>query len=347
MTKYNFKIFKLHFKSPLHIGDKRPNEYGSSEKIVRSDTLYSALTAMQALIDFKLIPKNGKPGYFISSLFPFTTNQNHTIYFFPKLLKPFNLLSDSVDYSKKLKKIKWLDKKYFEYHLNNDPIKSFGHNNEDIKGELCTSANIDEKFMTSQVTQRVTISRIRTGADDDPTPFYMERLFFKNESGLYFLFKGNDLQLENIRSTLNLLCLEGLGTDRTIGNGFFDYTESELSLRVPDETPYFTNLSLMCPSNLAEWKIFLGMTHENDKIDTNVAFQLIKRGGWITSGKKKTFRKRSIYMLEECGIFKSKKTYLTAGKEAIDLTPEEDWIRQEIGHPIWRNGSSIILPVKL
>ena len=345
MAKKAFSIFKLEFQSPIHIGDRRPNDYGATESFVRSDTMMAAIMAVQAMIG-QSIPDDGRIGYSISSLYPYTTSQSQTVYFFPKILKPFNFSGDAVTFAKKLKKLEWLDLTYFEKQLNNIEIKEFGKDNDDLQGKFCTSFSIDEDFLSKQVSQRVTIPRLRN-SKNDPTPFYMERLYLKKGSGFFFLFSGTDQQRKEVANVLKVLGLEGLGTDRTVGNGTFISSEDEIKIEIPNESLYSTNLSLLCPATIQEWAEWLNIKDDWNTPNPNVAFQLIKRGGWITSTHRNTFRKRSVYMAQEGGIFHIPSKKGSAGNPAIDLTPEDEWVQNEIGHKIWRNGNSILLPVKI
>ena len=64
-----FKIYKLHFTSPLHIGDQHEDE-GISLKTIASDTLQAALMACLAKIGTS-IPETGELGFTLSSTFPY------------------------------------------------------------------------------------------------------------------------------------------------------------------------------------------------------------------------------------------------------------------------------------
>jgi CRISPR type III-A-associated RAMP protein Csm4 len=186
MESKTFNTYYLHFNSPLHIGDTRPQEYGNTELFIRSDTLYAAILASWAKVG-KPIPSDGNPGFHISSLFPFTTVQGEITHFFPKILKPFNF-KGTVDFAKKLKKLQWLDKDYFEYQINDASIENFGDQDQnDIQGIFCSKKQVGEVFKT-QVSQRVVIPRIREG-NEDPRPFYMERIFFQKKIWSLFPFQ--------------------------------------------------------------------------------------------------------------------------------------------------------------
>ena len=332
MPARSFITYRLSFSSPLHIGDIRPDDYGSTEPFIHSDTLHAAIIACWAKLG-EPIPDDGDPGYFISSLFPFTRAGEETLYFFPKLMKPLNIAKERITYAKKLKHLRWLDQHYFECQLNDNSVNGFGGNEEPhLRGIFASVREVGE-FITKQVSQRVVIPRQRD-EENDPRPFYMERLFFKENSGLYFLFEGSEAAAEKLEKALNLLQYEGLGTDRTIGNGAFTFEKSSLELNVPDKSGYSANLSLFCPEKKKQLESML--------ID-GAAYDFIKRGGWITTEGAQTYRKRAVYMFREGSVFFYSQPI--GGRAAIDLSPTEAFIQLE--HKVWRNGSSIFLPVKL
>lgn len=65
-----FKIYKLHFTTPLHLGDAR-DDYSISLRSISSDTMYAALTSCMAKLGKENDIKNGDLNCSISSLFPF------------------------------------------------------------------------------------------------------------------------------------------------------------------------------------------------------------------------------------------------------------------------------------
>ncbi|HMQ83998.1 MAG TPA: type III-A CRISPR-associated RAMP protein Csm4 [Saprospiraceae bacterium] len=334
MPNKNFTVYQLYFEGPLHIGDVRPDDYGNSEQFIRSDTMMAALTAMLGKRGMLSFDFNGLLPFQISSLFPFTTGEGGMpVYFFPKLMKRLPLTLEQPGLAKKMKKLKWLDKVYFEAQLGDIPLSGFGKNGDsDLQGDFCTAHPLGKDgFIQPQISQRVTIPRDRT-FEADPTPFYMERLMFQENSGLYFLADGEDLS--QIDAALDLLQYEGLGTDRSVGNGAFRYDKSTLSLRVPEGAKYSTNLSLFCPESAGQLSEMLA-----DK----ASYDFLKRGGWITTEGFQSYRKKAIYMFTEGSVFNGSTTH--AGRKAIDVTPNATFIG--LPHKIWRNGHSIFLPVKM
>ncbi|MEZ5040687.1 MAG: type III-A CRISPR-associated RAMP protein Csm4 [Saprospiraceae bacterium] len=337
MPKKRFRVYRLYFNTPLHIGDIRPDDYGNSESFIRSDTLLAAITAMLGQCGKIDQAFDGNFNFQISSLFPFTTIEDTVIYFFPKLSIPLPLKTkpgELISFAKKLKKLQWLDFDYFEAQLNQREFEVFGDKDQkDLQGKFCSSKKLPD-FITPQIAQRVTIPRDRSNGED-PTPFYMERLFFQSGSGLFFLAEGKDFGL--LEDGLELLQYEGLGTDRTIGNGGFKFEkeDEELELEIPSST-YCTNLSLFCPEDSAQLE---KMLHENATYDT------IKRGGWITTEGAQTLRKKAVYMFTEGSIFSGDAS--PKGRKVINLSPDAAFIEKKLPHSIYRCGHSIFLPVKL
>jgi CRISPR-associated protein Csm4 len=331
--KEKISIYKLHFTTPVHLGDAR-EDYGISMKTIYSDTMYAALTSCLAKIG-GIIPQGGDLGFAISSLFPFyqKDKKSETVYFLPKTYKHTAFKSESELSIKSLKKIQWIDLDFFNKLINDEPI--IIDSEKYIQGGYLTAKEIDKDFISSQVSPRVNVSR--TGKD--ALPFYMDRLYFKDYSGLYFLVKGTNNLLD---AAIEVLQHEGIGTDRHVGNGFFTFDKDEIEINCPDEqkTDYALSLSMFIPESEIQLKSILA--------GENVSYDFVRRGGWITTTPFNTYRKNVIYAFLQGSVFSLKLDSNVTVKGKIvnlkpDLTPQE----QEIDHPVWRNGKSIFIPVKL
>ena len=251
--KTKFKVYKLHFTTPLHIGDER-DDYSISLKTYQSDAMYAALTASLAKVG-KQIPDNGDLGFSISSLFPFYQKEEKSdpVYFFPKLLKQRLPDLKELNNAKKIKKVGWIDVSLFEKMIHGE--LQMGDNIVDnIQGDFLSTQKIDKDFISSQVAQRVTVSR---DFSKDAEPFYMDRVYFKDYSGLFFIADGNTELLEK---ALEVLKDEGIGTDRNIGNGFFTVSPGEIEINLP-ESDYVSNLSMFCPESEEQLKEMLDDKH--------------------------------------------------------------------------------------
>ncbi|MBR5972694.1 MAG: type III-A CRISPR-associated RAMP protein Csm4 [Paludibacteraceae bacterium] len=330
MSTHEFTVFKLHFTSPVHLGDMR-DDYGVSLKTIASDTLYAALISCLAKMG-KKIPENGDLGCTISSLFPFYQKDKGTnaVLFFPKPLKLTLPPSEkAIEERKKIKKVAWLDAKYFSRILNGEQLFK-DETIEKLDSEYLTDEVIDNHFVSSQVSARVSVSR---DGQEDAKPFYMDRVIFKDYSGLFFIVEGDTTLLE---SALKLLQTEGIGTDRNVGNGYFEFEESTVTIEIPNDAEFVMSLSSFVPESKEQLQAML----DSD----DIAYDFQRRGGWITTPPHNTLRKNVIHAFTAASVFKSScKGLETKGRVGVDLRP--DILSNE--HPIWRCGRALFIPIKV
>ena len=329
MSIKQFSIYKLHFTSPLHIGDSR-EDYGISQKTMNSDAMYAALTSCLAKMGY-CIPDNGDLGCTISSLFPFyqMDGQSSSVLFFPKPLGvDQSQLGGNVSDIKKLKKIAWRDLPHFEKAINGECLIDEGKQSQVIQGIYLTNDELDKDFVSSQVSQRVMVSRDHS---EDALPFYMDRIFFKDYSGLFFLAMGDTSLLDK---AMELLRTEGIGTDRNVGNGFFEYETEKIELRIPENASKSLSLSMFIPSSKEQLSIMLN--------SSDVAYDFQRRGGWITTPPHTTIRKNAIYAFGAGSVFAKLNDDIITEGSIVDLRPS----KVDINHPIWRCGRSIFIPTK-
>lgn len=332
MATKTFTTYRLHFTSPLHVGDSR-SDYGISLQTVNSDTLYAAITSCLAKTGHPM-PADGDLGCTLSSLFPFYQKDSATepVLFFPRPLRSAQPILKDVTQAKKVKKVAWLDQTFFERAIAGEVLFDQNKDVECIRGQYATRQNIPSPFISSQVSQRVTVSRdMSDDAKPFSKPFYMDKVFFSDYSGLYFICEGNT---ELIDQCLPLLQWEGLGTDRNVGNGFFRYEKSVLNLAIPDGCVRSMALSLFIPESREQW--------EQMTAGPNIAYDFQRRGGWITSPPDNTLRKNAIYGITAGSVFCSDNKGCFVAGRIVDLRPSIPTVQ----HPIWRCGRSIFIPVK-
>lgn len=332
--KENFDIIKMNFKSPLHLSKGKEDSYDSSNKSLHSDTLQSAIfvCAIEIFGD-DVANKDFFESYQVSSAFPFYEDE----FFFPKPQKDFNLFKRNKEETKDIKKIKkidYLSKFYFEQFLNGKEIIF-----EDNKAKATCYSDIlekesnDFKLFESETNQRVSIPRF---LDADSNLFYMDRIYFKENAGLYFILQvSEEKNKSKIMAALHHLSERGIGTDRNVGQGNFEIEESKITIDVPEKTTTYLNLSLFAPK-------------DEDSLPNlkESYYSLLKRGGWISNPKNQnhaSWRKKSIYMFGEGSVFESKDK--PKGK-IFDLKPKI-LENNENPHSIWRDGRGIFLPMKL
>ena len=342
MNSVKFKVYRLHFTAPLHISDQR-EDASVSQKTIHSDTLHAALISCRAKVGLR-VPEDGDIGCVISDLFPYYQQEvdREPVYFLPMPLQStLPQLADPAD-AKKVKKVQWVDTRLYSKLLQGE--KFFCGKRDDlshIKASYLTEAVLPKDasgstdFVKSEVMQRVKIED-RTGKEP-AMPYYVDRISFKDYSGLYFLALGDTTLLDE---ALPILEMEGIGTDRYVGYGFFKVIKDEagMIIDVPEDAAYQVVLSMLIP----ETKEQLDDLVNGDK----VAYDFTRRGGWITTPPYSTLRKNAIYAFLPGSVFCRTNDEYTMGRIA-NLRPEGEIGGLVVNHPIWRNGKSIMLPIVL
>lgn len=339
MATATYKLYKLHFTSPLHIADRHEDD-SNSLKTIQSDTLYAALMSCLAKTG-STIPDNGDLGFTISSLFPYyQRGEDNLVYFLPMPMQARISELTDISMAKKVKRVQWVDAALYSRLLSGD---SFFDGTDEfyplIQESYLTNVvfpedvNGSKEFVKSEVSQRVTLQS-RTG-EEDALPFYVDKIVFRYDSGLYFLAEGNT---EILEKALNILSNEGIGTDRNVGFGFFKYSVESLTLELPEEASHQVTLSLFIPESKEQLNELLA--------SDDVAYDFTRRGGWITTHPYNTLRKNAIYGFLPGSVFclKSSQSCSFAGK-IVNLKPEIGELTPD--HPIWRNGKAIMLPIIL
>lgn len=342
MSSVRFKRYRLHFTAPLHISDQR-EDASISQKTIHSDTFYAALTSCLAKVG-KTVPEDGDLGCVISDLFPFYQQKkdDEPTYFLPMPLQStLPQLADPAD-AKKVKRVRWVDVKLYDKLLRGE--KFFIGKHDDLTfiqssylsaTKLPEDAKGSKDFVKSEVMQRVKIED-RTGKEP-AMPYYVDRISFKDNSGLYFLAYGDTALLDE---ALNILEMEGVGTDRYVGYGFFKAIkeQDELVIETPDEADHQLALSMFIPESKEQLNNLMN--------DSRVAYDFIRRGGWITTPPYITLRKNAIHAFLPGSVFSRTTDKYCLGR-IVNLKPEVEINAQTIDHPIWRNRKSIMLPIKL
>lgn len=324
-----FDTLYFSFKTPLHISNAR-SDYGQSERIFHSDALYAAIMQAWAMLG-KTDWIGKQPDFTVSSLFPFTTVGNNKIHFFPKpFLKPnLDKQVQKTEDAKKFKKVKYVDAPILEAYLNFSPQPADTYW---LKGSYQTQYAIDSDFIQTDVVPRIRKPRRDS---EDAEPFYTERLYFKSGSGMFCLIQYDNAEAQKrVEAAIHYLADTGIGTDRNVGHGLFDWSEGKLSLSLPTTSAFGLNLSLFCPETQQQL---------TDMLDYQSRYEIIKRGGWM-SEPYNTYRKRSVYMFKEGSLLRT--AAIPKGK-TVNLQPDNALLPSQVMHPVWRVGKALFLPVKL
>ena len=335
-----FKIYKLHFTAPLHISDQH-DDLGNSQKVIQSDTLYAALISCLAKKGENL-PEDGELGFTVSSLFPYFQKDKESVpvYFLPIPMQSKQANLTDVTKAKTVKKVQWIDSNLYSSILSGESLFEgtdsyipYIQGNYMTTYELPEDINGSKEFVRSEVSQRVTLMS-RTG-EEDAKPFYVDKILFRYDAGLYFIVEGDTALLEK---ALHLLSMEGIGTDRNVGYGFFEYTADTLSIDLPKDANHQLSLSLFVPESKEQLEKLMN--------SECVAYEFVRRGGWITTYPYMTLRKNAIYGFLPGSVFhKDEGKASTVIGKIVDLKPEN--VDVEISHHIWRNGKAIMLPIIL
>lgn len=320
----NLQLVRLRFRQPLHLSRGKLNTYESSEHTLHSDTVQAALFVCALQLYDEATALDFQDAVQVSSAFPFVDHE----FWLPR---PLNLrFDDDPDTRKELKKIKYLKKGHFEKALRGEKLEN---------GELLDNEGraIQPKIWEADVTQRVLIDRVNAGS----TPFYLEKLYPENwhrDRGLFVLLKNEGFDAAKLKSLFRLLGDNGIGLQRSLGNGTFDIEKLEIedfSLALPDSGSAWVNLSLYRPDDEQKEIEKIQLEHSH--------YQLLKRGGWLSSPDDTahmSLRKKSVLMFSEGSVLALDGAALVGKIE--DLDPRED-----VPHPVFRDGRGIFLPMKL
>lgn len=316
----NLQLVRLRFRQPLHLSRGKLNTYESSEHTLHSDTVQAALFVCALQLYDVATALDFQDTVRVSSAFPFVGDE----FWLPRPLNPW--LDEDPETRKELKKIKYLKKAHFEQAL---------HGQKPPVSELLEYGDVWKKIWKDDVTQRVLIDRVNAGS----TPFYLEKLYPANwhrDRGLFVLLKNEGFDAARLKSLFRLLGDNGIGLQRSLGNGTFDIENLEIEdflLALPESGSAWVNLSLYRPADEEQvGKIQLEHSH----------YQLLKRGGWLSSPDDTvhmSLRKKSVLMFSEGSV-------LAFGSGEPKGRIEEIQPEWKGIHPVFRDGRGIFLPMK-
>lgn len=314
-----------------------------SEVIVHSDGLKSALFA----VGLQVYPEwAGQADAFfnaftISSAFPFCNDE----YFLPRPQWPVSFRFSQTEealFAKKAKKIQYVSAAFYTSFYAHVP-ESAAHppvleveDRQVVQGQFL--------FARPQPSERIiweTVTEPHAAKLEDPfgPPRYYttSRTFFAEDCGLYFLIQFHDVSWRQpIFNALRLLGHQGLGSDRTVGNGFFDFEPAKDVKSFPfhpteapsagDHKGLFVALGMYLPTK-----------EELDRANLQEsAWTLVKRGGYLAAPENPEhmrYRRKWVMMMGPGSVIKSRTK--PVGKR-VDLRP--DMPHESIPHPVWRDG---------
>jgi CRISPR-associated protein Csm4 len=338
-------LVKMKFTSPLHLARGRV-DYSESLDRLHSDTLKSALFIAAKMFYETEITQDQTGGdaptnpflnaFTVSSAFPFYGEE----LFFPRPVADFKT---EKDLKKKVKKkISYFGKSLFEKWRNDEVyLIEAKHLYQENKYASIDLGKEDIEVIKEDSYQHVTIMRASDGNTNKEenrfNPYYTERLYFHENAGLFFLIDIKDERfLKILKVAVDILGDEGIGTDRSTGNGQFTPTWKSFEWENVEDAKHCMNLSLFCPSEQD--------FNDGTLVDKGSAFSLVRRGGYLASPcdmHDATLRKKPVYFFEEGSTF-SIPTQPLQGK-LMDVSPKA----MKGNHPVYREGRALFIPVKL
>ena len=78
----------------------------------------------------------------------------------------------------------------------------------------------------------------------------------------------------------------------------------------------------------------------------NIAYDFIRRGGWITTPPHNTIRKNIIYAFTAASVFAKQTSDVYTSGKIVDLKPQLNF-EPKVAHPIWRCGKALFIPIKI
>jgi CRISPR-associated protein Csm4 len=158
------------------------------------------------------------------------------------------------------------------------------------------------------------------------------------ETGFFFLAKGSDESIKKIKACLRFLSHFGMGGDRTIGKGRFEYLEKlEDAITIPEaeDANALMNLSLYRPT-ASELK-----TLEKTTDHRTLNYRTVVRKGKGTLWQRSLPQKRTLMMFEESSVFP-----ITEPEKTVYGKIEQVG-KHEAGFTIRHYGHAFMLKIKI
>ncbi|MBA1336539.1 MAG: hypothetical protein HPY66_2974 [Firmicutes bacterium] len=331
-----FKLF-INDRGKYHFGDSR-DELADH---FSSDQLFSALINNMVLLygsdvvdNTVSIFENGEAKftsiyYGLDIIERDTGELKKTLYFLPKPICGIslnNMEGSEIWAAKRIKRIEYIsagafdrllaswdeDKRNFAFDLLGLPTidVKFGYMKEELHG---LDVNVEEleglKFIKQNSRPRVAINR---NSNKSNVFYYQEYLevcraevnSYRIEPFMYFLFDGS--LTKELKASISLLADEGIGGMRSMGMGYFTHIEESDEKQFDnfrDNGRYYVSLSACYPGQ--------------EETAGIMNYELHKKNGYIFSGGRQLFRKRSIRVLKEGSIFN-----MPVSGQIIELTPQ-------------------------
>ncbi len=323
-----YTVYRLTFKTQLHLGrTSGPAQEGSlglekTEIYIPADTLFSAICqtwttfynseSLTAFLSGYAEDKTVLP-FMLTSAFPFAKD----VYLFPKPL----VLSMP---SKKSKRVQFVSHSIFQDITSGNPPEfdeSDLINGEKVwmtpkERERMGTSGDDFTIWTTNTRPRVTLGSRSSGSEI----WHVQTVQFNTNCGLWFAVQfDSDETKQKIETLLRVLGDTGIGGERNVGYGMFDFTETTLEIPTVKAGNQFVTLSPICPKS---------PTQLAQLLTGDIAYALNPLTGWVSSTGTAS-RRKQVNMFAEGSVLHTSEARIG---RLVDLRPD-NW-----SHPVYRYG---------
>lgn len=269
-------VYKLTFKSALHVDSRGTGEPEIVEEFIRSDTLSAALCmAWQTLHADCGDDFFANPPFQVSSAFPYI----HQCFLLPA--PQWRFWKDGAgSQEKSQKRVQWIDSSILHQIISGQPPE--WQTVKLLQGGVIAvgraSERVEEQWdglIPWLVSERQRVAVDRLGIQQEGGLFFFGLQCFSPGCGLYFLAEVGPENQARFEAALALLGDTGIGADRNAGLGHFQFSRSHdfpwEHLRAPQAKGWLL-LSLCNP----------GPGDDLDRLLATSAYGLTTRSGWIS-----------------------------------------------------------------
>lgn len=324
----NYCLYRLEFKTALHIGDDSGmSSLANSEAVIHADTIFSALCheALQCGGGELLERLHGyaKSGSLrLSDAMPYKGEE----YYLPKPIISIERMKRGEDAGEKkaLKKLRYIPATRFSSYIS----YAKGKGGLDISG-------IATNFYAGHIVTRASIK-----GNEEAMPYHIGAARFLDCCGLYVIAAYEEKeQIELLTRLLGALSYSGIGGKRTSGFGRFEI-DDPIFLDDP-YTPSLEALAEMLGDEKANYRMSLSVClPKDDEIGpalTDAYYGIVRRGGFVQSRSyaDTPLKKKTMHMLAAGSCFSS-------GFEG-DIYD----VSGHGSHPVYRYGKGIFMGVNI
>lgn len=326
----SYFLFKLQFDTAVHFGgaDSALSLY-TSEETLRADTFFSALchetlshSGEDALHQLCEVVQQGK--FLLSDLMPW----NGETFYLPKPIVPSESTEEvETSLRKKVKKLAWIPALRFDEYAKS---LHAGHFDPDKKGEQELRTSFGTHFEQTKAA---------VPAQGDTMPYQVGLFRFAPDCGLYFICScTEDEQEELLEQLLDGLGLTGIGGKVSAGYGKFQTVDKILLDEPFDAQTEWLYRALTAEKSTHQLLLTtsLPQSDEQETALENASFQLVRRSGYMSSGRVETpLKKKTQYFLSAGSILQHRYQ-----GDLYDVSLTE-------AHPAYRYSKPIFMGVNL